>query len=194
VHMQMLPDMDVRVPEGDHRVVIRGANIEPFMYDVSVERGQTTAINFNGLQLRAGALLVNIADEYAVLTVDGVTHPANEPISLEFGTHTVVVAREGFETYTREVEVDSELVEISVALTEIIRTRNIMLLTAPPGARVYLDGDFMGTSPVAVTMEYRRYTLNLALAGYVGVGMDVWITEETDNVLLFPMVPDSGGF
>jgi len=102
----------------------------------------------------------------------------------------VSVTREGFVPFSQEVEIGNTPVELAVSLTEMIRTRNIMLITSPPNARVYLDGEFVGLSPAAVTMEYRRYSLSLALAGFIGVSLDIWITEDTENVLSFPMVPD----
>jgi len=189
-HVQLAPNMDVRVAEGDHRVVIRGANIEPFIYDVTVERGGVSTISFDGLEMRAGTLIVNIEDPYAVLTIDGEVRLTNETIALEFGTYTVSVQREGFVPFSQDVEIGGTPVELNVSLAEMVRTRNIMIITSPPGARVYLDGEFMGISPVAATMEMRRYSLSLALAGFVGVSLDVWITEESDNVLPFPLVPD----
>ena len=182
-------DMDIRVAEGEHLVTIRGANIEAFQQNVTVERGGRTTFDFTGLELRAGSLTVNIEDPLATLSIDGQFRTTNQPIDLEFGTHRIVVERVGYIPFEQEITIGNEPVEITVRLEELVLTRNVIITTSPPGARVYLDGGYVGMSPVAVYLELRRYTLNLALDGFIGVGLDIWITEDSPPAFQFPMVP-----
>ena len=47
----------------------------------------------------------------------------------------------------------------------------------------------MGMAPVGVELELRRYTLTLALDGFIGGSLDLIVTEDT-NVVSFMMVAD----
>jgi len=184
-------DMNIPVAEGEHTVIVRGDNIEPLDATLTVTRGGTTNFSFDGLTLRDGSVTVNINDNLAMLTIDGRIHPTNQPVVLEFGTHSITVEREGFVPFNQDVTISaaSPAQEITVVLEEIVLTRNVIIITSPPGARVYLDGTYMGIAPVGAYLEYRRYSLSLALDGFVDVSLDIWVTEETP-VFSFPMVPD----
>ena len=171
-------EMEIRVPEGDHRVVVRGVNIEDFQYELTVARGGSATVDFSGLELLAGSLTVNVADPYVNLTIDGEIHLTNAMIILDYGTYTVSVTREGFVPFEQEITIDSANHEITVVLEEIIRTQNVTLTTSPPGARMYLDGQYVGLSPVSVELELRRYSVTMALQGFVGGTSDIWVTED----------------
>jgi len=172
-------EMEIRVPEGDHRVIIRGLNIEDFQYELTVERGGLSSVSLDGLELLAGSLTINVEDPYVSLTIDGEEHLTNYMIMLEYGTYTVSVTREGFVPFIQEVTIDSANHEITVVLEEIIHTQNVTLTTSPPGARMYLDGEYVGLSPVNMELELRRYSVTMALQGFVGGSTDIWVTENT---------------
>ena len=171
-------EMEIRVPEGDHRVIIRGVNIEDFQYELTVARGGSATLNFDGLELLAGSLTVNVEDPFVTLRIDGEIQLTNHMIILDYGTYTVSVTREGFAPFEQEVTIDSANHQITVVLEEIIRTQNITLTTSPPGARMYLDGQYVGLSPVSIELELRRYTVTMALDGFIGGSADIWVTEE----------------
>ena len=181
-------EMEIRVPEGGHRVVIRGDNIEIFEYELTVERGGSASVNFDGLVLLAGSLTVNVDDPYVTLTIDGEIQLTNSMIVLDYGTYMVSVTREGFVPFEREVTIgsaDGANHEITVVLEEIIRARNVTLTTSPTGARIYLDGQYVGLSPVSLELELGRYTVAYALEGFIGGASDIWISSEEEQ----PMQP-----
>jgi hypothetical protein len=171
-------EMEIRVPEGDHRVIVRGDNIEDFQYELTVARGGSATVDFEELELLAGSLTVNVADPYVNLTIDGEIHLTNSMIILDYGTYLVSVTREGFVPFEQEITIDSANHEITVALEEIIHTQNVTLITSPAGARMYLDGQYVGLSPVSIELELRRYSVTMALQGFVGGTSDIWVTEE----------------
>ncbi|MDR2183769.1 MAG: PEGA domain-containing protein [Clostridiales bacterium] len=169
---------ELRVPEGDHRVTIRGDNIEIFEYQLTVARGGTAIVNLDGLELLSGSLTINVADPYASLTIDGEAHLANSMIMLDYGTYTVSVTRQGFVPFTQEITIDSANHEITVVLEEIILTQNVTIITVPAGARIYLDYQYVGLSPVSMELEQRRYTATTALEGFLSTTTDIWVTEN----------------
>jgi len=141
--------------------------------------------------LRQGSVTINIEDTLAILTIDGRNHPTNQPVVLDFGTYELSVEREGYIPFHQEITISATAPaqEMDVTLEEMILTRNVILITSPPGGRVYLDGAYVGMAPVGVYLEHRRYAVNLTLPGFVDVNLDIWVTEDTP-VFSFPMVPD----
>lgn len=190
--------MEIRVPEGQRRVVVRGANIEPFEFEVTVTRGGNAHINFDDLVLLSGSLTVFVEDPYATLRIDGEYQLTNEVIMLDYGTYSISVTREGFIPFEAEVTIDSANHEITVSLEQFIQTRNVVINSSPQGARVYLDDEYMGVSPVSVELQFRRYTVTLALEGFIGVSPDIWVTDTSPAVHTFVLIPDpnhqTGGF
>jgi len=171
-------EMEIRVPEGSHRVTIRGINIEIFEYELTVTRGGSASVSLDGLELLSGSLTVNVEDPYVNLTIDGAVQLTNSMIMLDYGTYTVSVTRDGFTPFMQEVTIDSANHEITVVLEEIIRTQNVTLTTSPPGARMYVDGQYVGLSPVSIELELRRHSVTMALEGFVGGATDIWVTED----------------
>ena len=172
-------EMELRVPEGQHTVTIRGINIEDFQYELTVARGGSATVDFDGLELLAGSLTIYVEDPYVTLTIDGEVHLTNAMIMLDYGTYTVSVTREGFTSFEQEVTIDSANHEITVVLEEIIRTQNVTLTTSPPGARMYLDGEYVGLSPITLELEHRRHSVTMALQGFVGGATDIWVTDDS---------------
>ena len=172
-------EMELRVPEGQHTVTIRGINIEDFQYQLTVTRGGSATVDFEGLELLAGSLTVYVEDPYVTFTIDGEVHLTNVMIMLDYGTYTISVTREGFTSFEQEVTIDSANHEITVVLEQIIRTQNVTLTTSPPGARMYLDGEYVGLSPITLELELNRwFNVTFALAGFVGGSTDIFNTED----------------
>ena len=191
VHMALQEEgsTEIRIPEGEHRVVIRGANIEPFEYLLNLSRGQVAAINFDGLVLRDSMVVIQ-ADANAVVTIDGIVHLPNEVIMLEPGEYTLAVTMDGYEPFEQQIVVDAPQHVFPVALTAIVASRNVIIATMPTGVRVYLDGAYVGLSPVQLNLDYGRYTLTFAREGYLGTPIDLWITEQTGPQVTFVLQPD----
>jgi len=183
-------ETDMRVPEGEHRLIIRGINIEPFEQTVNVTRGGTATVNFEGLELLSGSLTVNINDPLVILTINGEAHMANTLILLENGTYTVSVTRDGFMPFTREITINSNSHEMTVVLQEIVILRqNITITTSPPGARIYVDGTYLGLSPVPVALEHGTYTITMMLEGYMGGNTNITVAGNQE-IFSFLLAPD----
>ena len=92
------------------------------------------------------------------------------PLTIErltLGTHTVRVVEDGYEAETRRVSLDGRVpaTTISVRLGRIARARppappaaprpaattgGLYLQSRPSGARVFVDGQFVGTTPLLI--------------------------------------------
>ena len=106
-----------------------------------------------------GWLLVRTTPPGATVVVDGVDR-GQTPLSLDdlpYGTHRISISRAGYGSETRQVSlsrdagvasVGLELVEVGSATSAVVGS--IRVDSRPDGARVMLDGQLVGTTPVVV--------------------------------------------
>lgn len=75
------------------------------------------------------------------------------------------------------------------------RASMVSVVTDPPGARVFLDGALVGTTPVELPVEPGSPELSLELDGYIGVvrSLDVAPGEAKTLEIGLQVVPDSSG-
>jgi hypothetical protein len=104
----------------------------------------------------------------SMVTIDGTSMGAGriQTAYLTPGSHTIVVSAPG---YTQS-EVETELASfeervIPIALQKVERPR-VSLSSSPPGADVYLDSVWIGTTPLTLEAPAVRTRLELDLDGY----------------------------
>jgi hypothetical protein len=87
---------------------------------------------------------------------------------LTTGYHTVEVDYPGYEAYVRSVYVENGANPSFYAdLTSLVDYGSFLIQSTPPGADVYVDGNYQGTSPVTVGgMVVGPHRIELHLAGY----------------------------
>ena len=106
-----------------------------------------------------GWLLVRTMPPGATVVVDGVDR-GQTPLSLDdlpYGTHRISISRDGYGSETREVSLSRNAGVASVGI-ELVETGlapaaapgSIQVDSRPDGARVMLDGQLVGTTPVVV--------------------------------------------
>jgi len=183
-------DMRLRVPEGQNRVVIRGENIEPFIFDVTVNRGETANLNFNGLEFSLGSLTIYTETENAVLHVGDRWQPVNEPFLMEFGVHYLLLEAVGYHPAYHTVTIGPTPQEHTINLEAITRTRGTTVSTSPAGARVYIDEEFRGLTPLFLELEVRRHVLTLEREGFLSTTDNIHVTDDGNTVFSYILVND----
>ncbi len=87
------------------------------------------------------------------LFVDGKPISGESPFvvsELDPGAHSVEIRANGFEQYNDSAELsEGEQRPLNVVLEPIVRLGGFTFNTSPPGAKVYLDDDLIGTTPVS---------------------------------------------
>ncbi|MCL2398029.1 MAG: PEGA domain-containing protein [Defluviitaleaceae bacterium] len=172
-------EISVRVAEGEQSVTIRGANIEPFTQILNINRNGTSYVDFDDLQRLSGELTVVTEDPYVTITIDGSIIPANQAVGLYYGTYMLEVTRDGYDAYHREITMNLPEKEIAVTLESIISTRAITITTTPPGAWVFVGGDFVGTSPTIAYLDLGQHGLTLVMPGYLEASPYIMVEAYT---------------
>ncbi len=121
-----------------------------------------------------GTLTVTVVQEGAEVFVDEQlvgTSPV-APQMLPPGSHTVRVRMPGFGEYSDVITVergaDAEMPVELFALSEAVT-----ITTTPPGAHVFVDGNFSGETPVEIDLVDGAHSIRVTLHGYEEIVREV---------------------
>jgi hypothetical protein len=123
-----------------------------------------------------GRIVVRSVPAGALVTVNG-RHAGETPLTvsdLPFGAHTVVVARSGYVPRTERITLSMRdaVRQLTVELRRGVDIRSAQLGSVyvdsrPRGARVLIDGRFVGMTPLSVPeMASGEHRVELELAGH----------------------------
>ena len=120
----------------------------------------------NDLKPIKGKLSVHVNPYSANISVDG--HPVGssiiEPLELQIGKHQVSVSANGYKTEVQTVEIfENQTNDIYIKLSQVA---NYKFTSMPNGAYVYVDRQFLGTTPCTKELTTGTYTIKATKAGY----------------------------
>ena len=143
----------------------------------------------------SGLLTVTSNPSNAVVILDGYNYGATPYIftGMTTGYHTVEVDYPGYEAYVANVYVDSgSNQEINADLTALVSYGSLFVESTPPGADVYVDGNYQGTSPVTVSAISRgQHQIELHKAGYEVLTSTQNVDTGQGTVVNLALVPYS---
>ena len=165
-----------------HTLVIRKPGYQDRKLEVRFN-GRRPLVRNVSLVLDSGVLKVDSSPAGAEVTVNGISRgPAPVTVTgIPKGRVALSVRKEGYRPFTREIAVNAgdeqdifaELVPLPGALS---------ITSVPEGARVYVDGEFRGKSPISMAdLSPRQYRIKVELDGFyaqealldVGIGETV---------------------
>jgi hypothetical protein len=120
IFAEITPDMELQVPEGTYDLIVAN-NGWGGSEEVTIVRGQTTTVDLNELKGKGptkGKIQFLIDVEGAVLVIDGQAVDYEEPVKLTYGTHSLVVYATGYDTWKRNLYVNSKESTIVISLTD----------------------------------------------------------------------------
>ena len=105
----------------------------------------------------------------AKVYIDG-KESGDTPLALsdiKTGRHQIRVVKEGYESYEASVEIGVGRKEVMANLKQVGRKGELVVLTEPSGAAVYLNGRSVGTSPYeGKGLSSGKYTVRVTKEGY----------------------------
>jgi hypothetical protein len=156
---------------GEHVVEARKAKFKPVQQTVRVASGESSVVQLK-MELAPpdrphGTLKVQSTVPNAEVFVDG-SSLGRAPIDrndLDPGKHYIVVHKDGFTDFKREVIlIENQAVAL---VADLSATGSVRILTTPEGADLRIDGEFIGKTPVARdTIGSGDHVVELDLKGY----------------------------
>jgi len=147
--------------------------------------------------LRTGQVRMVVTPEGARVVFDGeeVGRSPLGAVAMNPGRHQAVVVKAGYAPWQGEVTVRAgEVVEVSVELTETaggraLSTGRLALIVEPPGARVTVDGQLVGVSPLPdLDLPAGARSLRIERRGYLGEAHEVEIPDGGEVELAVTLV------
>jgi hypothetical protein len=183
----------IPLAEGQHKIVVRGDNIEPFGKDIEIGPSSDIVIDLKQATLKTGLLALRSNVTGYVAIVDGKPCLESEIPPLDYGTHTLRVEKDGFIPVDQTFLVSTPSTEIQVNLKPILKLGRIILSTIPENATVYVDSARVGESPVSIPIELGDHSLRVEMPGYTAITVPVLIdkTDEPFNRFEFKLQPKS---
>jgi hypothetical protein len=142
------------IPPGDHSVIIAKPGYQTIVRNMTVVIGETKNLIVTLDQAVAtGSVSVSTTPKGAQLVIDGISQGKTDQIvgNLASGSHLVTLTLAGYVTWSQMVTVNSgETTTITAALVAEVNpaTGDLRISSTPSGAAVYVNGNFVGTTPV----------------------------------------------
>jgi serine/threonine protein kinase len=153
---------------GEHMLQIKKKGYQPYNQSVEVKAGDSISVNALLVKETAaktyGSLELNSKPAGAQVMIDGIDTELKTPCIIEklsSGRHAISILKSGYRTgeLTRNVEV-GQVTSISISLTKIhsaeVRTitqKSYFKINVDPWAKIYIDGKYVETTPIAKPLE-----------------------------------------
>ena len=151
--------------EGSHVVEVRKANYRTEQKTIELVAGKKKIVQFGTPVAINGMLNVSSSPSGATVYIDeknyGQTPIFIDPILI--GTHTLKLEKQGCATMTKTITIKEGE---TLSLNEKLQSgKDIVIKTEKDGDKVYVDGKYVGLSPVKVNMSYDYHDLRIERDG-----------------------------
>jgi hypothetical protein len=177
--------------EGPHTVNIEGDNITTYTQSVTITTGETSTLSLLNVELKPGQLQVTSSEPDREIIIDGVAVAGTGPWEVSFGEHIVRVEKDGFLPVEQSVNVDKVLTTLNVVLPKIVLNAKLHISTIPSPAEVYVDGEFIGNSPVTYETQVGPHSITARLTGYSDSFIPNYEVVEGENSRILILQPSS---
>jgi PKD repeat protein len=174
---------------GDHRITITFDGYEEYTRNIMVEGA--TPLTIAAVLTKSlpqpttqpppnGSIAITSIPSSAEVFIDGRSGGITPTIFPEVlpGNHQVTLSSKGYDDWSRSVSVGSgqmAAINAELAATKAI-TGSLAVITDPPGAEIFMEGDFKGVSPVTISgLSPGTYTVLLALKDYANTSTNISI-------------------
>lgn len=184
-------DMLLTVPEGSYQVLFSTDGGEGTK-NVTIARNQEVALDIGDLEVeeaKFGTVIFTLNPSTATLYIDGSKVDTSAPISLEYGIHQLIARADGYNTITNYLKVGQVTTGIDIQLDKMDTTQEEepasgykVYIDAPEDVEVYLDGNYVGISPVSFVKEAGTHNLTLRKEGYETRSYTIVVDDEDKDV------------
>lgn len=192
-------DMMITAPEGTFSVNIRNGNLSATK-TVTIAKDETTIVDFSEIQtdpVKMGAVNFSVTPANAIMSIDGTEVDYSSPVSLTYGTHRIKLVANHYQEYSEVINVNSPYVTKVIDMTASGSSSTTkaadytegykVSVTAPVGATLYVNSEYIGTVPCSFEKSSGKKTITLSQNGYNTVSYTISIANTSgDLTYAFP--------
>ena len=197
-------DMLVTAPVGTFTIDIRNGSLSASK-TVTIAKDETTSVDFSEVQndpVKTGAVNFSVTPKGAVMSIDGVEVDYSSPVSLSYGTHRIKLVANHYQEYSEIINVNSayvtKVIDMSASGTSTSTAADNtsgykVSITAPKGAALYVNSEYIGTVPCSFDKSSGKKTITLSQNGYNTVSYTISIANTAgDLTYAFPDMISGG--
>ena len=186
-------DMLLVVPEGKYDVLFTNKG-NSGTKKVTIGRDEEVTVDIGDFEIKEiqyGKVIFTMNPTEAMLYIDGRLVDTSNAISLEYGIHQLIAMANGYNTLTQyikesaesddEKEKEDEEKDEEKETIDISSTYKVYIDT-PESVEVYLNGNYIGISPVNFAKKPGTHTITLRKNGYVTRSYTIDIDKEEKDV------------
>ena len=179
-----------KVTEGKHTIQVISPICEEFTKDVLIMPGEVCKVDLSNMQIKTGLLTVSPNVAGIKFFVEGKEYPLSEPILLNYGKHSVQATKDGYEPFNGTVTINADTNTLDIDMERHIPKGKISVDSDPAGASIYVDGSFIGTTPLTYNATLGNHTILAKKNEYIEASKSVYIGAEGDQTsAYFDMMP-----
>ena len=198
-------DMLLVVPEGKYDVVLSTKGMTATK-SVTIKRDKETELDIGGFkkeedQKKYGTLLIAVSPDTASVYIDGQEADISGPCKVEYGIHQLMAKAEGYQTVTQYIKVGQENAALEIVMekeTEASVSSNSttdsvsgndatstsggrLTIDAPDNVEVYVDGSYVGITPISFAKSEGIHVITLRKSGYETKSYTINISNASTN-------------
>ena len=197
-------DMLLVIPEGKYEVVLSTKGITG-VKSVSINRDKETELDIGDLKKeelkKFGTLLIAVSPDTATVYIDGEEADISQPCKVEYGIHQLMAKAEGYQTVTQYIKVGQESAGIEIVMEKetagtvssnttdtttskedaTSTTGGKLTIDAPDKVEVYVDGSYVGITPISFTKTAGVHVITLRAAGFETKSYTINIENASSN-------------
>ncbi len=197
-------DMLLVVPEGKYEVLFTNKG-NSGTKKVTIGRDEEVTVDIGDFEIKEiqyGKVIFTMNPTDALLYIDGKLVDTSAAVSLEYGIHQLIAVASGYDTLTQYIKVGQESAGVSITMekesgddeqdeeeeeedeseTVDISSSYKVYIDTPEGVEVYLNGNYIGISPVSFAKKPGTHTITLRKNGYVTRSYTIEIDSEEKDV------------
>jgi len=191
IHTTIEPGRLISVPEGLHRVIVNGQNIDTFARDVVVRQGETVGVDLAvESSLRQGTLQLILNEPNASVFLNGMeVQLENTMVEVEFGEYVLRVEADGFLPIQEDIIIEQPFTRLDLNLERDTpaETAVILIETFPSGALISVGDFIVGNSPVSMQIHHGSHTITAQLAGHEERSLHIVVDQTSQRQYLIPL-------
>ncbi|OAA31400.1 hypothetical protein AT15_07850 [Kosmotoga arenicorallina S304] len=177
-----------RVSKGWYRIVVKKDGYQEYSKLINISNDANLKVNLERITPPEGTVFMNYAQERVNIYVDGVFYGVSPgSIKLQPGSHKILAVKTGYQTqeYNLNVNAGSEYY-LSISLIPEMKPVILRITTSPADARVFINGEEIGKSPITVDLDPGYYELLIIKEGYHFIALARYF-QEGDYSLNFDL-------
>ncbi|MCI8341948.1 MAG: PEGA domain-containing protein [Firmicutes bacterium] len=186
----------MEVAVGNHEILVTGDNIDDYKTNVNIREKDRVDVDLSNVKMKEEKKLfidINVNVKDYTIYVNGEKYTESSTIvEVPAGAVKLEVEKEGYEKWSTEVYVSDKPISVDVELKPV-ESQNlennepegkVTIHSDPSWAKIYVNGEYIGVSPVMVTLPYGEHVIMGEIDGHDDKYVSITVSgpEKTVNV------------